>query len=195
MRYLRLEKKLIYDGSQIEPQWAFKEFKIKKSNIISWIGPMNIHKDKIVDYEDQDKEIRGDELLHFIIEHFDVQPADIRLCYHRQRLFITLVQDSLDKLQIKTVRRGDDLYIMRDSGKMDKLSVSIATVSINSMKIHFALNITSEGTPSDVDIIGLNDFKKDLKMEMILKLADNISKDYMSELNDIESDITKTKVL
>jgi hypothetical protein len=195
MRYLRLEEDLIYDGSQINPQWAFKAFKIKESNIISWIGPMNIHKDNIVDYEDYDKEIRGDELLHFIIEHFDVQPADIRLCYHRQRLFITIVQDNLYKMGIKTMRKGDDLYVMEDHGKLGKLSVSIATASINSMKIHFALNITSEGTPTDVDITSLNECKDNLQMEMINKLADNISENYMDELKDIESDITKTKVL
>ncbi len=57
---------------------------------------MDIHQDNIVDYEDQGKEIKGDKLLHFIIEHFDVQPADLRLCYHRQRLFILMVQDNLE---------------------------------------------------------------------------------------------------
>lgn len=195
MRYLRLKENLIYDGSQINPQWAFREFKIKESNIISWIGPMNIHKDNIVDYEDHDKEIKGDELLHFIIEHFDVQPADIRLCYHRQRLFITIVRDNLDKMGIKTMRKGDDLYILIDHEKLEKLSVSIATASINSMKMHFALNITSEGTPSDVNITSLTECKENLQIENINELADNISENYMDELKDIESDITKTKVL
>lgn len=194
MKYLRLKEKMIYDGSQIEPQWAFRQFKIKDSSIISWIGPMNIYPDNIVDYEDHDKEIKGDELIHFIIEHFDCQPANIRLCYHRQRLFIMIVQKNLEKIGIKTLRRGDDLYHLNESKIEYKLSVSIATCSNNSMKIHFAMNIISTGTPSDVKITSLNDCKKGFTKEEIFQLADDIVYDYIDELSSIESDITKTKV-
>ena len=195
MRYLRLENTLNYDGSQIEPQWAFKAYKIKDSSIISWVGPMNIHQDNIVDFEDQGKEIKGNELLHFIVEHFDVQPADIRLCYHRQRLLVLIAQNNLNNLDIETIRRGDDLYVRKSDGVEGKLTVSIATASITSMKIHFAINITSKGTPSDLDIMSLNECKKDLNKKDIVKLSDNISNGYIDELNNIEADITKTKVL
>ncbi|MCE5213452.1 MAG: DUF366 family protein [Methanobacterium sp.] len=198
MKYLRLNENLLYDGSQIEPQWAFRTFKIKDSNIVSWMGPMNIKQENIVDYEDKGKHIKGNELLHFIIEHFDTQPADIRLCYHRQRLFIMIVQDNLEKINIKTLRHGDDLYYPISNSKkgelMGKLSVSIATCSINSMKIHFALNIVSEGTPSDVEITSLKDISNNFVREKILQMADNICKDYINELYSIEKDITKTKV-
>jgi hypothetical protein len=198
MKYLRLEEKLLYDGSQIEPQWAFRKFKIKDSNIVSWIGPMDIKQENIVDYEDKGKHIKGNELLHFIIEHFDCQPADIRLCYHRQRLFIMIVQDNLEKINIKTLRHGDDLYcLVSDSKKgesMAKLSVSIATCSINSMKIHFAINILNEGTPPDVEIISLTDLSDNLIIGKIIEMADNICEDYIKELSTIEQDITKTKV-
>jgi uncharacterized protein len=195
LRYLRLENELNYDGSQIEPQWAFKAYKIKDSSIISWIGPMNIHQDNIVDFEDQGKEIKGNELLHFIVEHFDVQPADIRLCYHRQRLLVLITQNNLDNLNIKTIRRGDDLYVSKEDGMEEKLTVSIATANLNSMKIHFAINITSEGTPSDIDITALKECNKGLNNEDIVKLADTISNKYIDELENIEADITKTKVL
>ncbi|HPX77172.1 MAG TPA: DUF366 family protein [Methanobacterium sp.] len=194
MKYLKLEEELLYDGSQIEPQWVFREFGIKDSSIVRWIGPMDIHQDNIVDYEDQGKEIKGDKLLHFIIEHFDVQPADLRLCYHRQRLFILMVQDNLEKLGLKTQREGDDLYHVTGSDKKAKLSVSIATCSNNSMKIHFAMNISSEGTPSDVEITSLIDCIRDLTTEKVDQMADNIVDDYIKELSSIEKDITKTKV-
>jgi len=194
MKYLKLEEELLYDGSQIEPQWVFREFGIKDSSIVRWIGPMDIHQDNIVDYEDQGKEIKGDKLLHFIIEHFDVQPADLRLCYHRQRLFILMVQDNLEKLGLKTQREGDDLYHVTGSDKKAKLSVSIATCSNNSMKIHFAMNISSEGTPSDVEITSLIDCIRDLTTEKVDQMADNIVDYYIKELSSIEKDITKTKV-
>lgn len=194
MEYLKLEQNLLYDGSQIEPQWAFREFGIKDSSIITWIGPMDIHQDNIVDYEDQGKEIKGNQLLHFIIEHFDSQPADIRLCYHRQRLFIMMIQNILEKYGLKTQREGDDLYYMVADDIKVKLSVSIATCSINSMKIHFAMNITSEGTPHDIETAGLGEYIKDLTMDKIFKLSENICNSYINELKSIEMDISKTKV-
>lgn len=195
MKYLKLEEELLYDGSQIEPQWAFRKFQIKDSNLVSWIGPMDIYPDNIVDYEDQGKEIKGDKLLHFIIEHFDAQPADLRLCYHRQRLFIMMVQNNLEKLGLKTIRRGDDLYHLPEQGKTEaKLSVSIATCSNNSMKIHFAVNISSQGTPSDVEITSLTDCIEGLTTEEVDQLADDVARDYIGELSSIERDITKTKV-
>jgi uncharacterized protein len=194
MEYLRLKEQLLYDGSQIKPQWAFREFKIKDSSIITWIGPMDIHQDNIIDCEDQGKEIKGDELLHFIIEHFDSQPADIRLCYHRQRIFIMIAQDMLEHHKLKTLREGDDLYHITSAGKKAKLSVSIATCSNNSMKIHFAMNITNVGTPSDIKTTGLEECIENLDIDKIFQMADNICKNYVNELKAIERDICKTKV-
>lgn len=194
MKYLKLKENMLYDGSQIKPQWAFRQFGIKDSSIITWIGPMDIHQDNIVDYEDQGKEIKGNELLHFIIEHFDHQPADMRLCYHRQRLFIMTVQEILENQGLKTLREGDDLYYIPAEDKKAKLSVSIATCSVNSMKIHFAMNITRDGTPSDIVTVGLKECIEDLNIDRIFKLADNICNGYINELKSIDMDISKTKV-
>jgi hypothetical protein len=102
MKYIRLEEESLYDGSQIKPMWAFKQFRIKDSSLISWIGPMDIKTDNLIDYEDVGLEIKGDKLLHFVIEHFDSQPADIRLCYHRQRLFVMIMKWGL-KLKEKVM--------------------------------------------------------------------------------------------
>ena len=37
------------------------------------------------------------------------------------------------------------------------MSISIASVSLSSAKIHFALNLEDKGTPGDVETIGLFD--------------------------------------
>ena len=197
MKYLRLENELCYDGGQIKPLWAFKQFRIKDSSLISWIGPMNIKSDNLIDYEDVGLEIKGDKLLHFIIEHFDSQPADMRLCYHRQRLFVMIIKDLLDEMGIKTQREGDDVYFKDELDekqiKFRKLSVSIATCSISSMKIHFALNLISEGTPDDVDVAGLLECSS-FSRDDFLDLADMACQDFFDEIASIEMDLTKTKV-
>ncbi|MEN4018181.1 MAG: DUF366 family protein [Methanobacterium sp.] len=190
MKYKKLKEYLLYDGSQIEPFWAFKYLKLKGPSIVSWIGPMEIKPAKIMDYEDVGLEIKSGEMVHFIIEHFDVQPADIKTCYHRQRIFVMIVKDVLNELGIKTRREGDDLYF-----NDKKLSVSIATCSNSSMKIHFGMNIKDKGTPDDVDTIGLLQCKNDLDNEKISALSSKICKTYINEIESIEEDITKTKVL
>src|SRR5690606_18438397 len=140
----------LYDGSQIEPMWALKNFNIKGSSLISWVGPMNLENHEIIDYEDVGLEIKSDEMLHMMVEHFDCQPADLRLCYHRQRLLVTIVKDFLQEMGLNIQRNGDDLFLGQG-----KLSVSIATCSASSMKIHFGVNLTTEGTPEDVTTAGL----------------------------------------
>ncbi len=193
MKHLKLENGTSYDGSQIQPMWAFKQFGIKDSSIVSWIGPMEIRSDELIDYEDVGIEIKGGEMINFIIEHFDVQPADIKLCYHRQRLFVTIVKDILENHGIKTMKDGDDLYVKKGE-KDGKLSVSIATCSVSSMKIHFALNLTERGTPDDVETAGLLECGSILKQEDIFHVADEVCSNYIKEISSIESDITKTRV-
>ena len=149
MKHLKLKNGTSYDGSQIEPYWAFKTFGIKDSSIVSWMGPMNIHPNNLIDFEDIGIEIKGDKMLHFIVEHFDTQPANLNLCYHRQRILVMIVKDLLNDFGMTTSREGDDLFFEKET-KRGKLSVSIATCSVSSMKIHFALNLTEEGTPDDV---------------------------------------------
>ncbi len=192
MEHLKLQDGILYDGSQIEPFWAFRQFQIKDSSIVSWVGPMEIKSENLIDYEDVGLEIKGDEILHFIIEHFDCQPADIRLCYHRQRLFVMIIQDILAEIGIKTRRSGDDLY--SKDGNQGKLTVSIATCSASSMKIHFAINLVSEGTPDDVEVAGILECLEGLKNENIPDLADEACRNYIMEISSIEKDITKTRV-
>lgn len=197
MKHLKLKDNTCYDGSQIEPMWAFKTFGIKDSSIVTWIGPMEIEQDHLVDFEDVGLEIKGDKMLHFIIEHFDVQPADINLCYHRQRIFVMIIKDILQNLGIKTFRKGDDLYYKKlsSNGEMNgKLSVSIATCSVSSMKVHFALNLIEKGTPDNVETAGILEPYKDIEILDVNKFVDEACKNYINEISSIKMDISKTRV-
>lgn len=189
MKQKTLKPGMLYDGSQIKPMWAFQELGIKGSSIVAWIGPMDIHADELIDYEDVGLEISSAEMVHFIIEHFDAQPADMRLCYHRQRILVMIVKDILEEMGIKCQRRGDDLYVGQG-----KLSVSIASCSVSSMKIHFAMNLTSKGTPADVETTGLTECTPGFAHENIPSLAKKICSLYTSEISDMEQDISKTRV-
>lgn len=189
MQHLHLADNLLYDGSQIRPQWAFKEFGIKDSTIITWIGPMNIISEELIDFQDRGKEIKAQKMIHFIVEHFDCQPADIRMAYHRQRILVLIIKDILIDMGIICERQGDDLFVHNK-----KLTVSIASCSLSSMKIHMGLNLTSEGTPADVETIGLLEIESYSKSD-ISDFINKISKQYMNEISSIEKDITKTRIL
>jgi hypothetical protein len=189
MIYKNLKKSMIYDGGQIKPLWAFREMGIKESSIITWIGPMEIKPAKIIDYEDVDMEIKADKMIHFIVEHLDCQPADMRLCYHRQRILVMIVKEVLGNFGIKTKRNGDDLFV-----GARKLTVSISTCSISSMKIHLGINLTGEGTPEDVPTVGILEIGNALNYDNINVFMDSVCKNYIKELSSIEDDISKTRV-
>jgi len=231
-----INKVLKYNGSQIEKSWAFKSFGIKGSSIITWIGPMDIYPEHLKDFEDIGLEIKSDNMIHFIVEHFDIQPANLRIAYMRQRLLVMILKEELAKNGIDSIRKGDDIYIisnsngdLNDGADLNKLTVSIASVSISSMKIHLGINLTSDGTPDDVDTIGLfelanNIFDNDNRDNQdnkynnnnnnnninninninnnnnnnnynLMDLINNIVTNYITELVDIELDISKTKLL
>lgn len=193
MKHLKLEHGTCYNGSQIQPMWAFRTFGIKDSSIVSWVGPMKIEPDYLVDFEDMGLEIKGNNMLHFIVEHFDVQPANISMCYHRQRILVMIIKDIIQEFGIFTSRNGDDLYIKNtQTDKIGKLSVSIATCSISSMKIHFAMNLTQKGTPKNVEVASL--FELGLNNQNISNITQKICETYMDEINSITKDISKTKV-
>ncbi|MCL2687488.1 MAG: DUF366 family protein [Methanobrevibacter sp.] len=228
-----INKALKYDGSQIEKSWAFKSFGIKGSSIITWIGPMDIYPEHLKDFEDINLEIKSDNMIHFIVEHFDIQPANLRIAYMRQRLLVMILKEELAKKGINSIRKGDDIYIISnskedlnedidliestdlsdgtdlnvnidltegigfiDGADLNKLTVSIATVSISSMKIHLGINLSSDGTPDDIDTIGLFELaNKIFNNDNLMNLINNIVTNYINELIDIELDISKTNLL
>ena len=183
-----------YDGSQINPSWAFQEFGIYGSSIITWIGPVNITPDNLKDFADVGLEIKSNNMINFICEFFDQQPPNMRVAYLRQRLLVMIFREILTENGVKTTREGDDIFVDKK-----KLSISIASVSLSSAKIHFALNLEDRGTPSDVDTIGLFDIKVNDKQifndNNLLDLVNETVTRFINELETIEKDISKTKVL
>ena len=184
-----------YDGSQINPSWAFQEFGIYGSSIITWIGPVNITPDNLKDFADVGLEIKSNYMVNFICEFFDQQPPNMRIAYLRQRLLVMIFREILAEYGIASKREGDDIFV--DGGK---LSISIASVSLSSAKIHFALNLEDKGTPDDVETIGLFDIKNNdgtqiFNKENLLDLINETALRFIDELESIENDISKTKVL
>ena len=190
-----IDKKFEYNGSQIEPIWAFNEFQIRGSSIITWRGSMDIKPDNLKDFADIGLEIKSNDALHCMVEFFDCQPANMRIAYLRQRLLVLIFEEELVKNGVTVFRDGDDIYI-----GSSKLTVSIASASISSIKIHFAFNIESEGTPNDVETIGLFEIKdnKDnfiFNEDNLLDFVNNVINNYIKEIDTIELDISKTKLL
>jgi len=107
-----------------------------------------------------------------------------------------IIKDLLLNLGIKTIRKGDDIYYTNDTSmeKKGKLSVSIATCSVSSMKIHFALNLTEKGTPEDVETAALLESDLNIKMEDIHNFTDEACLKYIEEISSIKKDICKTRV-
>ena len=128
------------------------------------------------------------------IKFFDQQPPNMRIAYLRQRLLVMIFREILTEYGVQTKREGDDIFV--DNGK---LSISIASVSLSSAKIHFALNLEDKGTPDDVETIGLFDIRVNDKQifnnDNLLELINKTVSRYIDELETIENDISKTKVL
>jgi len=172
-------KQIKYDGSQIEAHWAYKTFDISGDNIVSFSGLCDITPDYMVDLEDlkNNERIYSPLMLHFIIEHFD---SDLDKAILRQRLLSMIVKETLeDKIGHKLTRQGDDIF----DGPA-KLSISIATATPISTKIHFGINIESQGTP--VLTRGLKDYFKRYSVTMlnrfIKRFAQTVMKRYAEEL-------------
>ena len=183
-----------YDGSQINPSWAFQEFGIYGSSIVTWIGPVNITPDNLKDFADVGLEIKSNNMVNFICEFFDQQPPNMRIAYLRQRLLVMIFREILSECGVETKREGDDIFV-----DGSKLSISIASISLSSAKIHFALNLEDKGTPDDVKTIGLFDIKVDGKQvfnnDNLIELINQTASRFIDEVETIENDISKTKVL
>ncbi len=186
MKSAILTEAIKYDGSQISPLWAYG-MGIKGDSIVVFHGPMDVTPDNMKDLEDEkaNKTIKGGDLIHFIVERFN-SPTSMRLAYYMQRLLVVSIRDVLCKHGIETTREGDDLFV--DDGK---LTVCIASAGVSSEKIHCGINITNDGTPDDVKTaaigdLGIGDWKS---------FAGEISETFVKEIEDIESDISKTRCL
>ncbi len=152
-----VDNEIKYTGNQLSPHWIYKKFNILGDAIVSFIGEVDVKLDEMVDIEDviNNEPIYSKKMLNFIIECFDFT---LEQMVWAQRLFISIIKDIIQDFGVSVSRDGDDLFYDNR-----KLSVSIATKSINSCLIHTALNIIKEGAPiqaSDLTEIGIIDVKK-----------------------------------
>ena len=177
-----IEENIRYIGSQLAPHWIYKNFKIQGDAIVAFIGECKVDLSEMVDIEDviNNEPIYSKLMLSFITEQFNIGLVEGVL---RQRLLISTIKELLEEKGIFVVRNGDDLMI---NGA--KLSVSIATKSINSVLIHTGLNILSEGAP--VKASGLT---SELGISDIKEFAEDVMKRYAEELDDIILASTKVR--
>ena len=156
MNTLFIDKEIKYTGPQLSPHWIYKNFNLRGDSIVAFVGEVDVRLEEMVDIEDviNNEPIYSKSMLNFIIEQFNIT---LEQMVYAQRLFISIIKDVLEEYNIKVLRKGDDLFYNER-----KLSVSIATKSINSCLIHTALNIIKEGAPvkaSDLTEMGIKDVK------------------------------------
>ena len=182
MECIILDEKQDYDGSQISSLWAYNLADVQSDSIIAFRGGCDVRIEHMIDLEDkkQGDMIFSTDMLHFIIEHFD--STDLKLVYARQRLFTAIVSEVLSSRYPGITRSGDDLFV---NGK--KLTVSIASTSAVSKKIHFGINVTHDyyGSLDEIGIPG-NEVGNVLQM---------IAEAYLAEFEDIEKDLRKSRPL
>jgi hypothetical protein len=175
MDWVFIEEEMEYDGSQLASLWAFRNLGIKDDCIVAFIGRCDVKPDHMVDLEDRvgGERIYSPRMLHFIVEHFD--EISMKLIATRQRLLVYMVKDVIGR-EIEI--RGSDMYW---NGK--KLSVSVATISPVSAKIHLGINIESDEYASLTEM-GVYD---------IQRIAFEACSLYSKEILKIEEDIRKTR--
>ena len=141
-----IDRTTAYDGSQLRAHWILREFGIAGDALVAFRGPCRVRTDEMADLADVDGPgITGADMLHFVWERFDDGRLDTAIL--RQRLMsciaLEILRERVDPAVAGRMRReGDDLFV--GDGK---LTISIATRSPVSTLLHFALNVTTEGTP------------------------------------------------
>ncbi len=179
-----LEDDLDYDGTALESLWAYRTQGTQGNSLISFVGGCDIPFENMADLEDvrAQKRIWSPRMLHFIEERFDM---DLEKAILRQRLLAILVQEEVSTLSSRKIRReGDDLF----DGER-KLSISIATVTPVSTKIHFGINIDrAEGL--DVETEGLSTYGVDART-----VAESVLRSYPEEMESVEDARTRVRGL
>jgi hypothetical protein len=170
-----------YTGDQLCSHWAYEQFDLVGDSIVSFIGPCEVGKEKLVDLVDRkrNKIIYSESMLHFIIEHFDL---DLEKTILKQKLLVVVLMEKLkNRIHSSVIHRlGDDLF----DGD-GKLTVSIATLTSVSTKIHTGINISSQNTP--VKTKGLMDYGLDPR-----ELAEAVMNQYRLEL--MQTSVARAKV-
>ena len=182
-----INKKFAYTGDQLHPHFAYENHGLLGNSIVSWVGACDIPFTNMVDLEDilAKSPIRGGLMLHFIVEVFN---QSLFSAVALQRLMASIVKDEMQNLiskknPVTLVRDGDDIF-----WDDKKISISIASISVVSTQIHFAVNVNNKNTP--VKTAALDDFKIDAE-----KFAKIILKKFSNEFLSIEKATQKVRPL
>lgn len=182
-----IKKSFPYTGEQLKPHFAYEKFGLLGHSIVGWVGSCDIPFDHMVDLEDvlAKSPIRGDKMLHFIVEVFN---QNLFSAVTLQRLLASIIKDEIEgrlgpKSSIQLKREGDDIY-----WEDKKLSISIASISVVSTQIHFAVNVNNKNTP--VKTASLDDFKINVE-----NFAKSILEKFSGEFDSIEVATMKVRPL
>jgi uncharacterized protein len=183
MKCIILPDKFDYDGSQISSLWAYNNFGVQDDSVVVFRGACDVRIEHMIDLEDRraNESIWSEDMVSFIIEHFD--STDLKLIYARQRLFTAIVREYLAGIGVQTSREGDDLFL---DGK--KLTVSIASTSAVSQKIHFGINV-SHDVYGNMKAAGIGED------DQVTSFMYEAGEAYIREIEDIERDLRKSRPL
>ncbi|AEC51650.1 hypothetical protein PNA2_0735 [Pyrococcus sp. NA2] len=178
------DRRINYDGSAIRSHWAYRNFGILGDSIVVFRGRCDVKVEEMIDIEDlrEKKEIKSDDMVHYIIEIFET--PNVLLASSLQKLFIARLCEVLRSYGVETSRRGDDIYV---NGR--KLSVSIATVSPVSIKMHIGINVEAKGVPREVRAIGL----RELGIEEIEEFMETSGRALVEEFEKVKRDSLKVR--
>ena len=191
MKTKYISQKTNYDGSQLQPLFAYINHGLHGDSILAFEGACHIGFDKMVDAEDlvAKAKIESDSMLHFIVEIFN---QDLMTAVTLQRLLVSIAEDILNSTSTalksrKLWREGDDLYLDKKD-VAHKLTISIASKSAVSCMIHLGFNIKNDGTP--VATCCLEDLKINAK-----KFAEVLMQEFSTEYKSIIEATQKVKPL
>ena len=180
MEKLFIKKEITYTGAELAPHWIYRNFNLRGDSIVCFKGKVDVGLSHMVDIEDviNNEPIKSDKMANFIIEIFN---SNLKETIFRQRLFISIIKETLEDMGVNVKRKGDDLFYNNK-----KLSVSIATKSTVSTLVHTGINLVSTGAPISVSSV------KDMEIIDEDCLIEEIMKRFCLEMEDIE--FAKVKV-
>ncbi len=179
MRVVVLEEPLRYTGRELASLWAYLTLGVDEDSIVAFRGACEVEGEHMVDLEDRRRgeRIFSEDMLHFIVEHFGM---GLREIFARQRLLVCIACERLRELGIPAERRGDDIYC-----RGGKLSVSIASVSPVSAKVHLGINVRS-GEYMSLEKLGVAEPER---------LMHELARAYAEEVGDMERKLRRVRPL
>jgi hypothetical protein len=182
MKSLFVSEEIKFTGEQLLSHWAYNQFDLLGDNIVGFVGPCELEERYLVgiDHYKKKTQIRSEKMLHFVVEHFDL---DLEKTILRQKILVSILKDKLNhRLRGDVMQRwGDDIY----DGDA-KLTISTVARTKVSTKIHLAINISSRNTP--VKTKGLEDYGIDP-----LDIAQVVMNQYRLDIRRVSERLVKTR--